>query len=369
MSTYRVLIVDDEFPARKRLCRMLEAIPGFTVAGEARNGKDGLRLYQELEPDIILADIEMPVMNGLEMIRRIRENDPEQIIIILSCYESFSYAQQAIRCHVQDYLVKDMTQEKQLEEVLRRNTEALSASGGEARDLLNSLRSPGEIQGISAQSLPEIEKDLGQLALSFLSHNFNSCRSLIQKFSKVAVQGFSQYCFMQYVLDMLVTWLVRECAQYGISVSTVTGGYQSPIDVLIREESLDAALGLVLSWLQKLFDAVEPVSFSPRIRNLILYISDHYAEDLSLQSIADDFHISSVHLSRSFKTETGKNIISYINLIRIEKSKLLLASGHYQVSEIAYSVGFHNIQNFYSTFKKTEGISPSEYTAKLFPGG
>ena len=72
--------------------------------------------------------------------------------------------------------------------------------------------------------------------------------------------------------------------------------------------SIEDGMETVCSWIDRLFEAAEPVSFSPRISHIILYISDHYTEDLTLQRIADDFHISPVYLSRSFKAETGKNI-------------------------------------------------------------
>ena len=368
MSAYNILIVDDEYPARKRIGRMLEQLPDYTVCGEARNGRDGLQLYHELHPDMILTDIEMPVMNGLEMISRIREEDPRQIIIILSCYESFSYAQQAIRCNVQDYLIKDMTRDSQLKEVLDRNAGRLSDEGRGIRNLMTEPLPLAEIQGLPEQSIADIEKDIAELSLCFLSHNYAACRNLLTAFTRVKIEGFSQYCFMQYILDMIISWIGRECAQYGLSPDTVFAGCSSPLDIFSREPSIEDGMETVCGWIGRLFEAAEPVSFSPRISHIILYISDHYTEDLTLQRIADDFHISPVYLSRSFKAETGKNIITFINSIRIEKAKLLLASGHYQAREAALMVGFHNSQNFYNVFKKTEGATPAEYLSRLFPG-
>lgn len=368
MNTYSVLIVDDEFPARKQIIRMLNQISGYTAAGEARNGEDGFSKYRELKPDIVLTDIEMPVMNGLEMIRLIREQNPAQVIIILSCYESFSYAQQAIRCNVQDYLIKDMTKTEQLEEVLRRNTVSAAIRDGEIRNLMHEHIPPQKNPGIPVQTLPEIEKQFGELSLGFLSHNFTVCESLLLSFGRVSIQGFSQFCFMQYILDMIINWIGRECVQYDISSACVFKDDLSPLDLFMRSASVQEGIETLILWIRRLFDAAPPVSFSPRIANIILFISDHFAEELTLQRISDEFHISPVYLSRSFKAETGKNIISYINIIRVEKAKLLLTSGQYQVNEIAYMVGFHNSQNFYNTFKKTEGTSPAEFLQKLFPG-
>ncbi len=367
MGAKTILIVDDEFPARKRIRRMIDSMNEFEVCGEARNGQEGLRMVREMKPDILLTDIEMPVMDGLEMIRKIREEDPGQIIIILSCYESFAFAQQAIRCNVQDYLIKDMTQVSQLREVLERNASA--AEEERPRNLIGERIPPEENPGISEQSLPEIESQFSELSFGFLSHNYVVCRNHLLALAQTALRGFSQYSFLQYILDMIVTWIGRECVQYNLSPDRVFEGYASPLDVFNQEPSVDAGVHVILDWLRKLFEEAEPVNFSPRIANIILYISEHFSEELTLQKIADDFHISPVHLSRSFKTETGKNIVSYINIIRIEKAKLLLTSGHYQVNEIAYMVGFHSSQNFYNTFRKIEGKSPAEYLTGIFPKG
>ena len=111
---YSLLIVDDEYPARQLMRMMIDGLPDFTVAGEAVNGMQALSLYRTLRPDVVLTDIEMPVMNGLELIEAIKAENPDQPIVILSCYESFVFAQRAMRSGVRSYLIKDMTDGQEL---------------------------------------------------------------------------------------------------------------------------------------------------------------------------------------------------------------------------------------------------------------
>jgi len=103
-----VLIVDDELPARELLKMTIDwEEAGFHRILEARNGYEALLLYNEHNPDLVITDIQMPVMDGLELIRQIRLLDKHKKIIILSCHESFSYAKEALRLGVFDYLIKD----------------------------------------------------------------------------------------------------------------------------------------------------------------------------------------------------------------------------------------------------------------------
>ena len=119
MSYLKVLIVDDEKPSRELLSMLInwEEL-GFQIVYKAKNGKEAFEQYQKIKPDLIITDISMPVMNGLELISAIRENDHNQKIVILSCYEEFSYAKEAIRMGVSDYIIKDMITKEDLYSLL-----------------------------------------------------------------------------------------------------------------------------------------------------------------------------------------------------------------------------------------------------------
>ncbi|MGO4371264.1 response regulator [Paenibacillus sp. MCAF20] len=114
----RVLIVDDEVVIRKGIVKLLENFGRtITETDEARNGEEALQRLIDKRPDMIITDIQMPVMNGLELIARVRESNPELEIIVLSGYAEFEYVQQALRYQVTDYLLKPVTQER-LDEVI-----------------------------------------------------------------------------------------------------------------------------------------------------------------------------------------------------------------------------------------------------------
>lgn len=104
---YKVLLVDDEPSIREGLKTLIDWHEhGFAVCGDAVNGKDGLRRCAELQPDLVLADIRMPGMDGLQMIEEIIKRGMACRFIILTGYSEFHYAKKAIDCGVDSYLLK-----------------------------------------------------------------------------------------------------------------------------------------------------------------------------------------------------------------------------------------------------------------------
>ncbi len=103
----KLLIVDDEAEIREGILRSLPwEEHGIIIAGLAANGREGLRMVNETEPDLMLLDIRMPVMNGLEVLKKLKEQGSSLKVIILSGYDDFNYCQQALRYGVSDYLLK-----------------------------------------------------------------------------------------------------------------------------------------------------------------------------------------------------------------------------------------------------------------------
>lgn len=115
---YTVIVADDEEEIRKGIIKKVEwERIGFQVIGEAENGADALELVEKLEPDLILTDIRMPFLSGIELARQIREVRPSVQIAFLSGFDEFSYAQQAIQYNIISYLLKPISA-KELEEEL-----------------------------------------------------------------------------------------------------------------------------------------------------------------------------------------------------------------------------------------------------------
>jgi len=104
---YKVMIVEDEVIVRVGLRNMINwSDINMTVVGEAQNGKVGLQMYHETKPNIILTDIKMPVMNGLEMIESIRKEDTSTRIVVLTSYDEFELVRQAFQLGISDYVLK-----------------------------------------------------------------------------------------------------------------------------------------------------------------------------------------------------------------------------------------------------------------------
>ncbi|MFB9275361.1 response regulator transcription factor [Cohnella cellulosilytica] len=114
---------------------------GIEIAGKAANGLDAMELIERENPDLVLTDILMPHMDGIELIRRLSRSHPHIKVIILSAYGEFQYAQEAIRCGAIGYLVKPID-ELELEELIKHSvlgSQKVETSGGISHDNSNEL--------------------------------------------------------------------------------------------------------------------------------------------------------------------------------------------------------------------------------------
>ena len=116
---YTVIVADDEEEIRRGIVRKVrwEEL-GFRVVGEAENGAEALEMVEKLEPDLLLTDIRMPFLSGIELARSVREVLPTVQIAFLSGFDDFSYAQQAIQYNIVSYMLKPISA-AELEEELR----------------------------------------------------------------------------------------------------------------------------------------------------------------------------------------------------------------------------------------------------------
>jgi DNA-binding NarL/FixJ family response regulator len=102
----RVLIVDDQQPFRLAARMVVEATDGFEVIGEAETGEDGVAQANGLEPDLVLMDVNLPGINGLEATRQILRESNRTVILLLSTYEEAEYGPRAAECGAAAYIPK-----------------------------------------------------------------------------------------------------------------------------------------------------------------------------------------------------------------------------------------------------------------------
>ena len=112
----RVLIVDDQQPFREAARMVVEATDGFEVVGEAESGESSIESAAALNPDLVLMDVNLPGMNGLEATRKILEGTDRVVILLLSTYEEEEYAPRAAECGAAAYIPKSMFEPDRLAE-------------------------------------------------------------------------------------------------------------------------------------------------------------------------------------------------------------------------------------------------------------
>lgn len=138
---YRVIIAEDELFVRLGIKMSVDWEKlGMEVVADVSNGKQAWEVYEREHPDIILTDIKMPIMDGMELIRRVREESKETRIIILSCLEEFGLVREAISMDVSDYILKLTMTQEDMEKVLRK-----------VKTELESLRSVRQEKGSTEQ--------------------------------------------------------------------------------------------------------------------------------------------------------------------------------------------------------------------------
>ena len=213
---YKLLIVDDEYEIRIGLANYFpwDSV-GFQVAGVCENGLDALRFLEQTPVQVILCDVEMPGMDGLEFARRLREKKMEIKLVFLSAHRNFSYARKAMQYQAADYILKP-TRFQDITEVFQRLREELDKENPPAVP-------PDEIIGL-IKSI--IEKEYATITLESISQRVFLNASYISKlFKQRTGMNFGDYtteCRMKKAAELLCA---HDCKTYEISRMV---GYTTP---------------------------------------------------------------------------------------------------------------------------------------------
>lgn len=160
----RVIVVDDHPVVREGLRTMLSGDPTVEVVGAAASGEEALEMVSRLEPDVVLTDIRMPGMSGIEVTRRIKEVRPATAVVVLTMYDSETYVLEAIRAGAAGYLVKDSSQE-----LLCSSMRTVISGGTMVRgDLLRRAIQTGVPHGRKSEDVPRLVETLTERELQVL---------------------------------------------------------------------------------------------------------------------------------------------------------------------------------------------------------
>ncbi|AEE98093.1 response regulator transcription factor [Mahella australiensis] len=209
-----ILIADDEPLVRSSIRYTLQEISIKTsVVGEAENGEEALEFYRRLLPDVIIVDIKMPLMSGLEFIEEVRKIDHVTQFIVVSGYAEFEYARQAMRSGVNSYVLKPV-KSSELEEALK-------------KCILQLKDKYEEMLSESDKIIRYIEQNFSSpLTLEILAEKFN----FSPKYISVLIKNKVGYSFTDYLTSLRIKRAVELITKTNQSVKSIamSVGYDDP---------------------------------------------------------------------------------------------------------------------------------------------
>ncbi|WP_066070261.1 response regulator transcription factor [Neobacillus soli] len=355
-----ILIVDDERVERMALKQIIEQGMGnIKIVGEAENGLRAIRLAEELKPDLILMDIQMPGMDGLAAIKEINRKNSAIQYIIVSAYETFEYARQALRLGVKDYLLKPSRIDTIIETV-----QSVTKRIQREKDESNSRKQ----EKIKIQKLQQEFHEGSRRALETEKNILEQLRQGNGKVVQKLVLSFVEYCEetgksiseTHQRLLRIVLLISRFLNDIGIEIETPFFSLQAT-----NYQQLNTESRLVLEKMLKSFTSMKN-EISPNIFQTIKqFIVENSHREISLEIVAAQVNLSPYYVSKLFKEHSGTNFIDFLTECRIMKAKKLMLDPSKSLKEITFEVGFHDPSYFSRVFKRSHNISPTDYRKKL----
>jgi two-component system response regulator YesN len=325
---------------------------GFHVCGEACDGEDALDRIRELDPDMVVTDIRMPIVNGLQLIERSRNSMQARCgFVILSGHEDFSIAHKALQFGVLDYWLKPintdeihLTLEKLQAQLTAKNQDrtqvgllefSTASIGGQLHSAEDRL-----LLAIEAHATEQID-----MAVHYLY------RQMEQAFEDPDLQRSYLASFLLELRWQTTEWDVRGNALSDIPASTT-------FLQLEREQWLPSLTSLCQD--NALILSEQRAREGP-VGEVVRYIRKEYRKPLRLQEVAKTLHFQPAYLGQLFKKKVGMSFIDYLHRTRIEEASKLLRRTSLIISDISRTVGYTDPELFTSKFKKYMGIPPSQY--------
>jgi two-component system response regulator YesN len=393
MSLWNVIVADDEALIREGI---RSAVPWeqmqMTVVGEAEDGEEALELALERGADLMLVDINMPMMDGLSLIRELRVKRPECRVIIVTGHEEFAYAQEAVRLGVDDYVLKPIRIEqltrvvaaakKQLElhttrqkhfelanrqivknmqllrerfcqewiegelnaEQIGEQLQFLQLPGATPR-LLGAVRWP-EVKG----GQPHLQENDRQLFLFAIENIIGEILSGMPHVIFRDRAGLIVTVVWDYVAEETLARLEQSIAQY------------LKISVLLHFATVTGLTGVPAAYQEARQGVYQDAQISPLVRRGKLFVQEHYADpDVTLEQAAERLQVSPVYFGRVFKQELGISFGHYLTQTRMKRAIQLLTATDLSVLDVAERVGYHSQHYFSTSFRKQFGMSPLQY--------
>ncbi|WP_077065026.1 response regulator [Gracilibacillus massiliensis] len=392
MSEWKVLIADDEFIIRDGVRSSVNwSDYGMEVIAEAEDGEEAVELALEHEIDILLIDLNMPIMNGITAMKRIKEILPECRMVVISGYDDFRYAQEAIRLQVEDYLLKPVNPDKLVEilveikqqlEIKKQEEDYLHQASSQVKKNHEQLRQRFFHDWIEGR-LEESEV-AGQLQFLNLPHDPPTSFIMLKWAEGEAEHNLLEEADRQQQLQAIKELLDEVMTDYLHAIFIEDAHFitlflwkevRSDVTIEIEERVMEQlnqrlyskyipldATNITVQYKETKQELNQYMRLSPLVKQSLQYIRKHYRDpDVTLETIAASLHVSTVYLSRMIKQELGKSYVQILTHMRLRAAKELLQTTDLSIREVAERVGYDSQHYFSTAFRKSVGITPKQY--------
>ncbi|WP_253958148.1 response regulator transcription factor [Metabacillus halosaccharovorans] len=524
----KVVITDDEIQIRKGLKMKVDwEEEGFQIVGEASNGKETFDLLNSIDVDIVITDVRMPIMDGIEFAKRANREFPHVKVVVLSGYSDFEYVRSSLVEGVKDYLLKPVAPDELIHALYRIRSEVEEEKRKKLETEKMNKLVHNQLEEMKQQYLLHLAKEelselkgtlerLQQLQLN----EFTSKDVIVQFFTiemrtkdpqllkelwlpfmmlckEIAREYDNTYCFYDANYTNMLHFIHRVDCDKGQQTTLIVDRVQKHVKKYLKIETVvgigkivtglkefkSGYISALLSWSQsklgthsqvidgtinqelfefspdiekRLVNSIENVSIhdfkhnmkeilgetnnqsmmsfsfaasrvlfllsslatkynldtnerhqliwncqqsiwqlntqhtvidqliklaelvikkiqdtrcssngSEIVENVRKYLNKHYANEISLTSLSEQFHINSAYLSELFKHHVGQNFSDYLIQVRMEKAKEFLFDRQLKIIDVAYLVGFSNSGYFSTVFKKHVGKTPAEFRKEI----
>ncbi|MEG0753370.1 MAG: response regulator, partial [Angelakisella sp.] len=323
----KVLIADDDQFVRQCLHALIpwDEI-GFDQIIEASNGGQAYELAMQHCPDLVITDIKMPVITGLEVAQRISHSMVDTYIIVLSAYNDFEYARAAISCGVEDYVLKPFTKDRivQLSERIRQIAANIDKKNSYRKLMLDRNRMETSIQHA-------LETSNSQAVALFFEEELPGLGLLLPDLKDFCLQ--LQDILFQYMLKK--HYPPQEVEQYRAEALAVAEAQK------YADEFISGSYQLWLRYID--FMSEKNDTSYAYARQMEEYVLANYGdEELSVSKLATVLHISAVYAGALFKQQYSVSLTAFIQQVRIQKAIKLLDDCGIPIADAGKQVGYSN---------------------------
>lgn len=355
----KVVIIDDE-PWTRGVIAKLGHWERFDLelVGEAADGETGLELIHRVVPDIVITDVRMPRIGGIELVQKLRQEGYNIPILIISGYDDFSYVRSALKLGVVDYILKPV-KAQELNQQLQRCIEVLEKDDSvKPKSIMQAGFFADGWDSIYSGIRRKLETALYAGNCEILENQFDELLRVIQehegeKPSTTVLIGI--YYAMIYTLQKYVDAMrINRSDAFGTS---------APVFVFGKDNTSEQ----VISFVKHLYlVVVRHVEHQQKQRAKLdidavcRYIQGNFTQGITLEQTADVFHVSKEYLSKAFKATTGEGFAEHVTALKMKRAYELITVYHAPIKDVGVMVGYYDLAHFYKTFKKYYGKTPGE---------